>query len=362
MSDAEKITCKIEVKWYHTFVLLVGTILSVADPITDILALREFYRTDHKTWFGVGLVFVILPILFFSVLYCRQLMKTDAKRPGFVELLICGCNPFAVAFTRLRAFILCSKNFKKLWNGDELDADCSTQIKDLIYYATWSGMFEAILESAPQFIIQFYAMIVQQEQVAVIQMISLCVSFLSLAWTAIVADEWRLLTCLTSLESQKTDVIGTTKFKVGLYVSQLFHLGGRLLAIVFFTVSFTWWIIAVVMIHNIIMGITRCFVDCVKGQYGGCLKNCYAIPVAWCFYWIRDDGAAGITVNEKGKTLKVIQLVSNVLFVIENLIMIWVYYSKETPHSWYSKPVLVCVFVFSILGAIMRVILFRYLL
>ena len=113
--DADTITrTLIQVKWYHTFVLLVGTILSVVDPITDVLTLMEFHRNDHKTWFGVGLFFVILPSLFFSVLYCRQLMKTDDKRPGLVELLICGCNPFSVAFTRLRAFILCSKNFKKL--------------------------------------------------------------------------------------------------------------------------------------------------------------------------------------------------------------------------------------------------------
>ena len=49
-----------DLKWYSPFVLLVGAILSIADPITDILTLVEFYRADHKTWFGVGLAFVIL--------------------------------------------------------------------------------------------------------------------------------------------------------------------------------------------------------------------------------------------------------------------------------------------------------------
>ena len=48
-----------ELKWYDIFVVLFGTILSFADPITDILTLVEFYRADHKTWFGVGLTFVI---------------------------------------------------------------------------------------------------------------------------------------------------------------------------------------------------------------------------------------------------------------------------------------------------------------
>ena len=54
-----------ELKWYDIFVPLFGAILSIADPITDVLTLVEFYRTDHKTWFGVGLTFIILPTLFF---------------------------------------------------------------------------------------------------------------------------------------------------------------------------------------------------------------------------------------------------------------------------------------------------------
>ena len=58
-----------DLKWYSPFVLLVGAILSIADPITDILTLVEFYRADHMTWFGVGLTFVLLPCLAFTVVY-----------------------------------------------------------------------------------------------------------------------------------------------------------------------------------------------------------------------------------------------------------------------------------------------------
>ena len=38
-----------ELKWYSIFVVLFETILSIADPVTDILTLVEFYRADHKT-------------------------------------------------------------------------------------------------------------------------------------------------------------------------------------------------------------------------------------------------------------------------------------------------------------------------
>ena len=55
-----------ELKWYDILSILFGIILGFADPITDILTLVEFYRTDHKTWFGVGLCFITLPSFFYS--------------------------------------------------------------------------------------------------------------------------------------------------------------------------------------------------------------------------------------------------------------------------------------------------------
>ena len=43
-------------------------------------------------------------------------------------------------------------------------------------------IFEAVLESAPQFIIQLYAISVQEEPAAIIQIITLPISFLTQAW------------------------------------------------------------------------------------------------------------------------------------------------------------------------------------
>ena len=81
----------IKVKWYSTIFLLLGTILAVADPVTDILTLREFYLNDHKTWFGVGLVFVILPSLVISCLYYRTHVST------LLCICIClGCDKLAI--------------------------------------------------------------------------------------------------------------------------------------------------------------------------------------------------------------------------------------------------------------------------
>ena len=56
-------------------------------------------------------------------------------------------------------------------------------------YSKFAVLAEAALESAPQFTIQLYAMAVQQQSVSIIQMVSLSVSFLSLALASTVADE-----------------------------------------------------------------------------------------------------------------------------------------------------------------------------
>jgi len=98
---------------------------------------------------------------------------------------------------------------------------------------------DAFLESTPQFIIQLYVMTVQQEPVKVIQMISLPVSLLSLAWASTNVVGW-----FHSL----TDV-RETKHKLLVFVTHIFLLSSRLSAIGLFIVS-KWWIISVLMIHG----------------------------------------------------------------------------------------------------------------
>ena len=86
----------------------VEAILSFSDPITDILTLVEFYRADHKTWFDVGLTFV----------------------------------PFSAAIARLEAFI-----YEK-YGGVRMKSTALNQID-------FAMLFEAVLEFASQFKIQF---------------------------------------------------------------------------------------------------------------------------------------------------------------------------------------------------------------
>ena len=95
-----------ELKWYRILKVLFGTILSIADPITDILTLREFYRAGHKTWFGVGVTSIIFPTLFF--LYGNFNIETDRGQWTAwksTHVLVLGCNPLLPAWLKLRTLI-----------------------------------------------------------------------------------------------------------------------------------------------------------------------------------------------------------------------------------------------------------------
>ena len=94
--------------------------MGFADPITDILTLVEFHRADHKTWFGVGLAFVILPCLVYPVVYAasywerHDYLEEASRARCTLQVILYGLNPFSAAFARLRCFIFCLKNFRRL--------------------------------------------------------------------------------------------------------------------------------------------------------------------------------------------------------------------------------------------------------
>ena len=112
-----------ELKWYDILEVLFGIILSIADPITDVLTLVEFYRTDHKTWFSVGLTFIILPSLFFLLITDYFLIKwsddeeCQSKACKFTHVLVLGCNPLYPAWLKLQTLYCYLKKFLKLRQG-----------------------------------------------------------------------------------------------------------------------------------------------------------------------------------------------------------------------------------------------------
>ena len=145
-------------------------------------------------------------------------------------------------------------------------------------YSKFTVLIEAALESAPQFTIQLYAMAVQQQSVTVIQMVSLPVSFLSLALASTVADEL--------VRSDERDFHFRVKGKVLLFVTHLFILSSRLFAFALFTVSYKWWVISVLILHCTVITISDIVRLC-RGR--GCKGKAFLLVLFFCFHWLRDD-------------------------------------------------------------------------
>jgi len=213
----------------------------------------------------VGLAFVVLPcfvfpfVHYFSTLSASQRDKNDPLTITFQprrawRAFVFGFNPFSAALVRLRAFYLCMKHFRTLWSQshDKTKAIrrpsvASVESADgVLLYSKLAPLLEALLESAPQAIIQLYPMNVQEEPVNIIQMISLPVSFLTLAWTFTTADGL--------LHDDEIGVLDV-KNKLLLFVAHLFLLSSRLFAIAYFIVSYSWWIISVLMFHCTVMAV-----------------------------------------------------------------------------------------------------------
>ena len=343
-----------ELKWYSIFVVLFGAILSIADPITDVLTLVEFYRTDHKTWFGVGLAFIILPSLFFLLINyglnnvkCSDDEECQSKACKFTHASVLGCNPLLPAWLKLRTLYCYLKKLLKLRQGNNT-GQTDKDVDKLLWLSKVAVLGEASLESAPQFIIQLYAMAVQQESVSIIQMVSLPVSFLSLAWASTVGDE-----ILNG--SDKGDFHFSVKDTVLLSVTHLFILSSRLFAVALFTVSYKWWVISVLILHCTAITICHRIWLCGGGHSFHRDINRGESVVFFCLHWLRDDLSLLVIGDYAGYTEHLrMQLISNVLFVIENITMILLFYFSHFAHTWYSLPVTICVCLFSVLGAVMR--------
>ena len=347
-------------KWYSPFVFLVGAILSFADPITDILTLVEFYRADHQTWFGVALAFVFLPCLVFPALYFGnrdQEFSDYSNTRKCTQTILCGFHPFSAALARLQGFLF---SFQKLWRGDKIDAASEEETEDLLDHIDYAVLFEAILESSPQFILQLYAMSVQEEPVMFIQIISLPVSFLVLAWAFTTADE----IIHEGLNIGAMEV----KHKLFLYITYVFLLSSRLFAVCYFTVSYKWWVIVVLLFHTsaIVTADTVSFFLNDQRKSGEGFKSVVFFVLFCCVHWLRDDFSVQYNKHPESPDnkpiLRRIQLLSNFLFVLENFVMILLFYFSQHSNNWYSLPVIVCVCLFSVFGSVMRVAHFRVLL
>jgi len=238
--------------------------------------------------------------------------------------------------------------------------------------------FESVLEAAPQFVIQLYAVNVQEEPVTLVQIISLPVSFVSLAWAFTTVDlevhrregngnarkvEYKLVDVEHLDKIHGNGNSPKVKYKLALFVTQVLLLSSRLFAICYFTVGYKWWVMGVLFLHIFVLAITDTVWVCRRAK---CESGFLFFSIfVYCLNWLRDD-VSGLLQKVLGnghsnKELRRMQLFSNVLFALENMVMILSYNFSQHSNNWYSLPLTVCVFVLSALAAVTRVKLFHFL-
>ena len=138
--------------------------------------------------------------------------------------------------------------------------------------------------------------------------------------------------------------------KIALYVTHVLLLSSRLFAICYFTVSYKWWVIGVVMFHSCVVVMAKFIQD----------RDVFFTIVFMGIHCLSDDFVDfSNAVNVFGLT-KIVFL-SHIFFVLENFFTILMFYFNYNLNAWYTLPVTVSVCVLSVLGSTMRMCLLLWL-
>ena len=165
------------------------------------------------------------------------------------------CKSILPVFLKLQTLFSYLRNFTNFWRGNKVlgtnsgNSDEEAHV-DLLHQSNVALLFEGTLESATQFIFQLYAMVVQQESVSIVKMVSLPVSFLSLAWVSTVGDEF------IHYNAGGTNAERNLIHRLLRFATHVFLLSSRLFAIALFNVRYKWWITKVLILHS--MAIVVC--------------------------------------------------------------------------------------------------------
>ena len=159
------------------------------------------------------------------------------------------------------------------------------------------------------------------------------VSFLCLVWASTVVDD-----VIHGKEEDGTvnDMTRETETnKLVLFLTHFFVLSSRLFAIPLFTVSFKWWITTVWIFHSIAIVICDVSLFCPRGECNVTFASLSAFY--FCFHWLRDDLSMridnGSSAEKKKRELRKMLILSNALFVTENMIMNLLFYFSQSPHT-----------------------------
>ena len=350
---------EVQLKWFHTFMFLFQAILTVADTTTDILTCLTYREQGNQQWFAVslGVTLITLTVLcFWSIIAStsRVLTRdTDDEEIANPDVIFrstrinvaLGCLCVGPPLHSLQLFLFCAYRFKELWkSSDGLRIE-----KDRLYYLYVHTlnlkMVEGLLESAPQLIIQVYAMVMQSEDIELIQMISAPISFVALVWM------FTSMEILREFENYNLKVL----HNVLIFLSNAGIIAARALAIIFFTLAFPWWVLLVFCVHWLIINVIGLWLwrsDRKQDMFVFIFAYSPVYLFVYSSYYFKKlRGNAPFSLALKN----ILTIAWHALFTVENIAMISAYYVKMShDDAWYKVPALAVVVIGNIVGMLLK--------
>ena len=356
-------------KWYHTFVFLFQTALSLADIVTDALTCRTYFRQKEFTRFGLGLALIVVPMIvtaLWSIVASttRILDNEDADEMedvgeadvffrGTVLNVCLSCFCLGPTLHSLELFLYCARNFQALWkskNGIKVSKDHGS-----VYYLYMHNMnmklVEGLLESAPQLTLQIYAMVKQNQPIETIQVVSASISFLSFTWMITTNEDLR----------ERTGYNKKLLHTIAIFISNLGLVAGRTCALIFFAVAFGWWLSLIICAHWAIMVLIGfAFWTSKRRQDIVCFIFAYSFFYIFVFRLYMLKKIRGETPLGCPKEY-LVTILWHFLFAAENVTMILTYffYHNETG-KWYDNYVVILVVAGTFAGIVIKVLMWYF--
>ena len=327
-----------------------GALLTLADVVTDILTAVTYYNNKHYIWFGFCLAFAFLPSFVMMVAYIVQ----SYKRRSCVDIgkgLLFYVNPFGSGIFKLKLFIVCLRHFKEVWSKNGytvLDERLRVDYRsEKVYH-----YIEGLLENMPQMILQVYATSVQDEEISVLQYLSVSVTYVNLVGV------------LTMFEYGSFP--GNQRKWPHLVVVLIYNsclIAARALALVSFLIAFKWLTSAILVGHEIVCISTYIYRN---HEY---FSEKHVWWVAFLFMPCYSFAYLGFKVKELYPKTFEIKLGRSLLsssiyyffFTTENLVMVLMYYDWSDKNHWYSTALSGTVVTLTSFGALVNLV-FTYVI
>ena len=329
--------------------LITGFVLFIFDLVTDIVVAAQYGLKGEYWWFGLTLIFIIVPLFIVSIMAAFQ---ADA-----CQLLSCClmlvCSSIFVRYVEEFKYWKqtywdnppCGDNYKECNCPDcEQYRAAITKSNKSAYDLAWVRYVETLTESTPQWCLQIYIML-RQWDFPWLTVLSTVISLLSLAWS---------ITALEKAIANKNSHNFTLSAAVVLFTSQLFSLLCRLFAIAAFVYVFKKHVFTALAVHCLMMSVATWLMNKGHGEYKCCgVVGLFFVGILFILH-VPDRI---MNINFRGQTRHLVYCsiltVENVLFAISTVTLP----TPDVKHMSVLRPIVLSLVIIGVvLGTIFYII------